>query len=270
MTIARLIIVGCLASAASPVLWAGEAAAHSRQARSIAEAVERLQSLREAARRERETFASRHGELRRQTERLRRELDDLEDEVASIRNEVDRLESRTNEIDRLTQRHRQTIDRALAAVRPAIVETRRRIASGVPYRRASRLARLDGLAADLTDDDPAARAEAAAGLWTLLLDDIALARRIESINEPVHTDDGARRMHAWQVRIGLVQQAFLSEDGGTVGLSEPAEASAWRTGLSPERAGAVRRAVGILRRQQRPTLVPLPLPADPPPGEPAP
>jgi hypothetical protein len=67
---------------------------------------------------------------------------------------------------------------------------------------------------------------------------------------------GAQREHVWRLRLGLVGELFVSEDGRTRGLWSD---SAWHTDLPESIVSQIDSVFAIVREKQPPRLVGVPL-----------
>ena len=114
----------------------------------------------------------------------------------------------------------------------AASEVKQRIASGIPYKRAERLATIDDVIDGLKSDDPAGRGRAIQDFWTLYIEDLRLGRSIDLWNEPVLIDGGKLRKNSYQVRLGLIGQFFISEDGEIAGIAAMEQSHDWHTDLA--------------------------------------
>jgi hypothetical protein len=129
------------------------------------------------------------------------------------------------------------------------------IERGIEYRMGERLAETDRCIEKLSAEAREEALEGARCLWALLGNELRLGQSIELQNKPVLLDGDARRVNAYQLRIGRAALAFVSENGSEVGLYGP---SGWDTELSEADRLSIRQSVAVLRRQEPPRLLALP------------
>jgi hypothetical protein len=142
-----------------------------------------------------------------------------------------------------------------------------RVRIGVPYQHDSRLRRIEGVVTGLQSSEAAVQADALEGFWSYVGDELRHLRTTEFWNQPVTLPDG-RQLQAYQVRLGLVGQLFVTEQGDLAGLATGDNAATpWRTDL-PEAVTKQIRAVAEVLRQRKPPGV-LAVPIDPPTAVPA-
>ncbi len=187
----------------------------------------------------------------------------LEAELERVRRELAQAGARRAEVARAEEGAgalAEALEALLAAgadaAREALAAWRPGIAQGIGWRRDERLAAADALLAALA---PGAheRGAAVAGALGFLVDELGLAATVELAAEPVLLEDGRVRTPAFVARLGLVLEAFRSEDGARVGLRRGA---AWTTELGA-RARGVAALVEALRGQRAPGVVVLGIPA---------
>ena len=146
------------------------------------------------------------------------------------------------------------VERAQAAA--GIIQ--RRIDSGIPYRRQARLEKLRRIADDLSADDVLRQAGGLERFLTVVAEEMRLMNRNEIWNALAPLDT-MRSKYAYFFRLGLVNQAFVTEDGETVGLAAMGGTDAvWVTNLDADEKRMIRRVMRILRQQQPPRIVSMP------------
>ena len=276
----RYAILLCLALlAALPPLATGQSATPRRAseaptkadrttrdqlARRVHELVEQLERTRASQR----TAESEHQQalqrVRRQADRLNDDLTKTRRTVESLRKTIDKREAEVARLSAQIKAGEAWLRRVRSAAKPVVEAIRTRIANGLPWRRESRLQRLP----DEDQLDDSAREQwgnALSALMRAVGRELEAARDVELVNQPVKLDDGKRRVHSWTIRLGLVGQGFVAEEGDAVGLAksrshngDPIERDTWRRDLAPAAAGGIREAIDVLREQAPPHLVAMP------------
>lgn len=248
-------LVLCLATG---VARADEAADVARR---IEQAVRELHALRE----QRAAAAERHrdatAELDRQIDRLQQDVDRVRERVVKARDEVRTLERHKTDTQVATAAIKSRIDRVAGAVEPAATSVDGRITAGIPFERDTRSARAKEATTGLGAEDRALRARAVAGYFTLIADELKYGNTVALWNDEVLLDGGARKLNAYHIRLGLVTQAFVSEDRTTVGLYDRAAADGWNTSLDAPQRQSVIDALEIMQAQRPPRLIAVPMSA---------
>lgn len=155
-----------------------------------------------------------------------------------------------------------------ADVIEALRALRTRVEAGIPYRRDERLRATDGLLAGL--EDPSAchtlwSSARVSGLVTLLREELRLGQSVERFEAPVALEDGALRLHADQLRLGLRAQYFIERDApgdpriGKVQAREDAP-QPWTLVDDPAERAAIAAAFGAAIPAATQPFVALPLP----------
>jgi len=234
---------------------AGEDPARARIAAQIRLAISRLHSQRSAQRRQLQELQQAQKLLDSQLDRLARQLD-----RAKVRDQDQRaaLASLETELEQQRQDSGKARDFLLGLCQSATVTAKRmkaRIAKGIPAHRPARLARAEIALRELGAGAFPRRSAGLAELCTLAGDELRLARSISLESAPVRLGPSLQ-INAYRLRLGLVSELFLSEDGRRLGLSSPA---GWITELSPARQALLRRTIDAVQGRRAPEIAPVPL-----------
>ncbi|HLU40085.1 MAG TPA: DUF3450 family protein [Planctomycetota bacterium] len=224
--------------------------------------VQLLHRMRAERRHAQELHAEETAAIGRQIDRLRADLQDAQRRLAEHQEALAALERRKAAATAQLANDRE----ALAALARASAEAARtiaeRIEAGIPH---DRKARADGFrqtADRLGDGGEGAEAAQRAGAITAFLEAAAQhvvdGARIEVWNGPVDLDGGARRLDAWQLRLGHVGQFFVSEDGRVRGRWSGDARQPWKVETSPDLGRRIDQLVDVGRGRRPPALVPTP------------
>ncbi len=233
-------------------------------AENIREAVERLETLNA---KRREVLNQHHNRiavitpqidnLRLQSALLDSEVKELETAVADLRIKVNLQKSKVKEKKGLLDHIAKSAFAHLTSIRSSVVR-------GVPFEKQKRTALLDAIADGLISGDALRIADSFDDLWRFVERELQLAKSVEIWNEHVLLDDGRRLRHAWQVRIGMVNQFFVSEDNEEIGIA--LRNGGWLL-KRPSELGSLLKALHILQKRSYPDIIPvhivLPSPSTP-------
>jgi hypothetical protein len=135
---------------------------------------------------------------------------------------------------------------------------RRRVQHGPSATRGERLEELASIEQGLTPPEASSQLDALGRLYDFIGRDLHLGSSVRLEETPVELEDGARRVHAYVLGLGLVLEAFVSEDETLVGLRTDAT-KPYDTSVTPAVREALVAAVRVLRREAEPEMVTLPL-----------
>jgi hypothetical protein len=219
--------------------------------------VEALQRLRD----ERLGLEAAH---REETEALRRQVEALESDrqkaaggAASAREEARDLTERLAGARRSLEDLRRTLEALSRGAQPLAAAAALRIEGGIPFRRSERVAELRA-AASLLEGAAADRAAGLRRLLAFLDSEQPLLRSTEVWSAPVALD-AHTTVHAYHLRIGLIGQAFVSEDGAVAGVPAKEPGREWLLDLPAARQEAVCAALRVLQRRKAPAISTFPV-----------
>jgi len=182
-----------------------------------------------------------------QTTRLTQQFTGVREQVTRLEEDIRQLESRLATEQASIHSHEATVDAVAAAAKPIAPAVAARVSQGIPFQLAARHALASGVTADLTSDDATRRIHAVATLAEFLTEELRLAATRQLIVQPIHLDN------AYQLRLGLVNQLFMSEDGAEAGYAAGGE-SAWTPVSTPDQRAMIVRAVERARQVRPPSL----------------
>ena len=87
----------------------------------------------------------------------------------------------------------------------------------------------------------------------MIEEELRLMKTRELLNAEVEVAAG-RRKHAYRVRLGLINELCVTEDGAEVGVASHAPAAPWAFLTQPEERSRVVSAVEILQERRTPRL----------------
>ncbi|MDF1661902.1 MAG: DUF3450 family protein [Planctomycetota bacterium] len=229
---------------------------NARLAKQLRAKLEALHQLRAARLSEHQAHRERLARVDRQIQRLR-------DDTRSVRTLVDadraliiklKAAAKKAESERIGAALliSELSDRAL----PIAQSTKERIEGGIPFQKGDRLARINAVVDGLKDASPIKKGLAITELFSMAGEELRYARGIEFWNTRLPI--GEQKIHAYVMRIGLVNQIYISEDGLQTGVYGPKEKGLWRKTLSDEERVQVLNALRVLQGRQPPEIAPLP------------
>ncbi|MFW6032926.1 MAG: DUF3450 family protein [Phycisphaeraceae bacterium] len=244
-----------IAADAAPAQPAGDA--ESQLAREIRQTISELHDLRRARLAEAASHRSAVDALERQIDRLETDLSRIGKDAAAQEQAVADLRTRRQELEQSADAASELVTHAAEAAAPVAAAIEQRVSEGIPFEKAPRRSRAEAIAAGLDEPGLMEQSAALTDLWSMLDAEFRLAGGRDLWNEPVRLQQG-RRVHAYQVRLGLIGQWFVSEDRQTLGLAAPGRDQPWLLKLPGAWQTPLREAVGILREQRPPGLTPVP------------
>lgn len=200
---------------------------------------------------------ARDHELEDQIARLEQQAQALEANVAELKDEHGDLEAEIHDADTHVYGFGDWQNHLCKFVLPVAERLVLAIQRGVHYQRSERLKRARGLVTKLRAKDRAGRCEALREFFELCGEELQASRSFDFWNEPVELPDG-RRVQAYQLRVGLLNQAFLSEDGQVFGVAARDSSRDWFLDLNKAEQQALLRTLESLQGRRSPELLPLP------------
>ncbi|MFB3066311.1 MAG: hypothetical protein ACE10D_07330 [Planctomycetota bacterium] len=236
-----LVLVAVLAGA--PVLLGSEGSDRQALAERIREEVDRLQDLRGRAVTVREEQTGLRARLDAEMAKLAADLVRVEEDTAQARTRAAELRDRLDAALVAEGRDVRALETLRSALQPAALRMAERVAKGIPYRRVERAQALR----------EAAQRGGLPALWTVIEEELRLMKTRELLNAEVEVAAG-RRKHAYRVRLGLINELCVTEDGAEVGVASHVAAAPWVFLTEPEERSRVVRAVEILQERRTPRL----------------
>ena len=216
--------------------------------------IEQLHQIRQQRATEEKALEQQSATLDNQIDRLKVDVTNLESPVKSQRDTVADLEKRVAAHGASIRASSATLKIAADALAGSASAIHDRIAAGIPYRRDERAQRFAHLTEALRGNDPDARAAALSDYWAAATEELRLAGTMQLWNEPVKLDGGKRQVNAYQLRLGLVNQLFITEDGHTAGTAAMRADTDWLP-IAPD---AVRQTFDVARQQKSAQITPIP------------
>ena len=133
----------------------------------------------------------------------------------------------------------------------------KRIRSGIAYQKQNRLGKLETISFALGDSKTARKADALGELSKFVDQEFQLARSVQIWNSPVELSD-QREKHAWFYRIGLVNQALITEDGEHHAIADRLGKKSWLFELTPEQVEQLTLGLSVLQKREEPQITLLP------------
>lgn len=252
----------CSLPAALPDPNQGNSASLSSEATLLDELHAVVQTLRE----ERMAFYEKQRQFESRIQQKRTDLAALENKATQLRTteeQVDQdLQRIEQDIRKLTlELQSKTVqqERLQETMDNWIVQGRKAVAEGVPFRREERRERLIPVAPDKSERVAVTAADTLGRIWSFFQEEMRLARSGETFTEQI--DIGKNRLkYAQLFRVGHQILGYLTEDGRETGLwLERNGPKQWQHTLAEEDAKAALAAVEILDRREQPKLISLPV-----------
>lgn len=197
--------------------------------------------------------------VRRNSEILQSDLDDLRQQDADLGQQIQRYKSEVEGLKKqlVLRSTLQTVVRR--QIKPFRSSQRAAIESGAPYKQQDRIARLEAACEDSNDANAISVADQLDRVWSYAQEELRLARSSETYTARIPSEDGASP-YARYFRVGQLILGYVTEDGRQTGmwLALP-DKKGWLSIFEPKQANQVRDAVEILDRRQGPKLVTLPV-----------
>ena len=228
-------------------------------ARQLRETIEQLQSVRERFRRADQQHQDRLGAIQRQIDVLHNQLQPAGKSLETTQQEIDRLEGEISQQQEVAANAQAWIDLAGKLAQPIAERARQRIAQGAGNQQSRRTAALDEVLRKLDEADPERKLEGVRSLVGLFGEEWLPARSVTLANETVRLDGGQRLEHAWVVELGLFAKAFVSEEGGLVGVWRGDAKDPWELDLPESTRGQVRDLLNIVRERKAPAVTTVPV-----------
>lgn len=222
-----------------------------------------LRAKLEAIHKLRATRLSKNQNHRERLARVDRQIQRLKDDTRSVQALVDadraliqklKADTKKSESERIAAALliSELADRAL----PVAEKTKARIDAGIPFQKDDRLTRITAVVEGLKDKSPIKQGLALSELFSMAGEELRYARGIEFWNTRLPI--GEQKIHAYVMRIGLVNQLYISEDGLQTGIFDPKADGLWRKALSDQERDRVLNALRVLQGRQPPEIAPLP------------
>lgn len=217
-------------------------------ARQIRDAVTQLQDFRQqrlGEQREHERLAD---ELQQQVARL--EADLAQSQAMVVQNEQ-RLASLQEELSALRTNAQQVtaqLEETVNAARTTASAMHGRLTTAIPSLRAL-APQLERIINRLQSQHAAGRAEALADLYTFASDQLRRHREIDLDNRLIELPGSDLAAHAYVLRLGSINEIYVSEDGRELGIAARNAAQPWATDLSGSHRRQLLEVLSIVRQQ---------------------
>ena len=223
--------------------------------------IEKSHALRAAAMAERQVLQDDINQVKRQVEQLTLDKERLATEIEKLKSRQSILNSQLIQKKNHFQESVLILNRAANHALGLVGNLQKRIGSGIAYHKQNRLDRLETISLELEKPKSASKADALSELSNFVDQEFQLARSVQIWNAPVILPD-QREKHAWLYRMGLVNQALVTEDGEHHAITDRSGAKSWVFELNPEQVEQLTLGLGVLQRRKEPqiTLLPFHLP----------
>ncbi|MCH9021752.1 MAG: DUF3450 family protein [Planctomycetes bacterium] len=223
----------------------------------IHDKIEKSHALRAAATAERQVLRDEVNQVKRQVEQLTLDKQRLTLEIEKLKNRQSELSSQLSQKKIHFQESRQSLNRTAKHALGLVGNLQKRIGSGIAYQKQNRLGKLEAISRDLEDPSAAPKANALSELSKFVDQEFQLARSVQIWNAPVKLPD-EREKHAWLYRMGLVNQALVTEDGEHHAIADRSGAKSWVFDLTAEQVEQLTVALNVLQRRKEPQITLLP------------
>ena len=219
--------------------------------------IEKSHALRAAAMAERQVLQDDINQVKRQVGQLTLDKQRLISEIAKLKNKQSELHSQLSQKKNHFQESVQILNRAAKNALGLVGNLQKRIGSGIAYQKQNRLDTLETISLELGNPKSAPKADALSELSKFINQEFQLARSVQIWNAPVKLSD-QREKHAWLYRMGLVNQALVTEEGEHHAIADRSGKKSWVFELTAEQVEQLTLGLGVLQRRKEPQITLLP------------
>jgi len=223
----------------------------------IYDKLEKSHALGTAATAEQQVLQDDINQVKRQVGQLTLDKQRLISEIEKLKKRQSELQSQFSQKNILFQESRQSLNRAAQNALWLVGNLQKRIGSGIAYQKQNRLGKLETISLALGDPNTAPKADALSELSKFVDQEFQLARSVQIWTAPVILPD-QREKHAWLYRMGLVNQALVTEDGEHHAIADRLGSKAWVFKLTAEQVEQLTLGLSVLQKRQRPQITLLP------------
>ena len=215
---------------------------------------DKYRTARDSYRDDRAKIMAEISKLRATSERLGREVQEMEVAVRSHHDDVVKYQASSGKMGK-------DISKICDAVIIDLSKTRENIQGGIPFDVAGRLENLSDAAAKIQSDDVDHQADGVKRYFSFHRQDFHLARSTEIVNDVVDISE-SRQLPGYVLRLGLVCQWFMTEDQSWIGRVKGGGQNGYERVDDVRESGRVLEAFSVMRRRRMPGLVVLVLPVN--------
>lgn len=215
---------------------------------------DKYRSARDSYRDDRVTLMADISKLRATSERLGREVQELEVAVRLHRDDVVKYQASSGKMDK-------DMSTICDAVVIQLSQAHQNIQNGIPFAVGGRLETLSDAAAKIKSGGVDQQADGVKRYFNFHRQDFQLARSTEIVNEVVDISE-ARQLPGYVLRLGLVGQWFITEDYSWIGRANGGGHNEYERMYDAKESSHVLEALSVMRRRRMPGLVVLVLPVN--------
>ena len=223
----------------------------------IHDKIEKSHVLRAAATAERQVLRDEVNQVKGQVKQLTLDKQRLTLEIEKLKNRQSELSRQLSQRKIHFQESRQGLNHTAQNALGLVENLQKRIRSGIAYQKQNRLGTLEAISRDLGDPRAASQANALSELSKFVDQEFQLARSVQIWNAPVKLPD-QREKHAWLYRMGLVNQALVTEDGEHHAIADRSENKSWVFELTAEQVEQLTLGLSVLQKRKEPQITLLP------------
>lgn len=221
----------------------------------IRAAVEELHAVRAQHLAQIERAESEGAEIDAQIRRLETNVEEVEVYLADSRSKAEGIEQKIATAEAFSNRTTRFLDELCERAGSALSGWRPSLTGGVSWALEPRTAQLDRLIHALAGKGEE-RERALLEFWAFLNEELRLSHTLDERNQLVTLEGGGRSEHAYVLRLGLLQELFVSEDGSLAGTYVPG--AGWIPEPEPMAADGIRNLMNVARGRAAADLVPAP------------
>ena len=231
-----------------------------------AKLLDELHSIVQTLREERMAYYEKQRQLESHIQQKQNDLVALENKVAQLRTseeqadqDLQRIEQDIQQLELELRSKKARQEQIQKTMDNWIVQGRKAVDEGVPFRQKERRERLISVAPEQSENASITAADTLGRIWNFFQEEMRLARSGETFTEQIDIAKN-RLKYAQLFRVGHQILGYLTEDGRETGLwLEQNGRKQWQHALAEEDANTALTAVEILDRQQQPKLISLPV-----------
>lgn len=225
----------------------------------IRKKVEEIHAVRMESLRLHENHKQETGGVEQQIARLEEQLEKGNAAAEQERQSVERLRINIEKLKQDVQLIREMFVEISEKALTVAGSVRKYIEKGIPFHKQQRLSRVKQMLGDLRNSEIVTKGKALIALYKFIAEELRFGRSVDIWNEPVIIENGAVEKHSFQIRIGLVTQVFISEDGQSTGIAAKKKDTDWNVDIKNIYLPYLQKILSILRNRRPPEIIPVPI-----------
>lgn len=212
-----------------------------------------LQKIRSTHHQQQQNFLDEQEKLKNQIQNLASEKTTLENWLAHEQKRQAHQNSQIEKQQKFIIQTQNDLTQLAETVFQVAQSIQTHITHGIQFNKAQRLQNLDSILVGLKNSQPEIVAQALQNFLIFMSQELNTIRTVEIWNNFLDLENNQKK-HAYQFRIGLIFQAFVTEDQTAHGLATPE----WSSELTPKQIKQLTQALRTLQKRRAPELANLP------------